>query len=68
MEMEDRYKASEECKTPGAIYHTTVNDRALKISVNYGIVIPWTEDQAIEIQEQAHNALEKILAPYFSGE
>jgi len=53
------------CQTPGAQFHTRVNDDGLSVAVDFGRKISLTEEAAAELEANAHNALELVLSGLF---
>ena len=56
------------CKTPDAVYQTHINDDHLLLNMQYGRTLDLNEAQSIEIEEQLHDALEGIMAQYYTEE
>jgi len=53
------------CLTPGAMYHISVTDKNIGCSVDVPMSLNLSESQAKIIENKIHDALEKILSPYF---
>jgi len=56
-----------ECQTPGAVFHTKINGRSIELKVDLPKDLLLTEKQAELLEANLHNAMELVLAPYFSG-
>lgn len=54
------------CQTDGAMFSIHVMTTGISARVTFGKNIELTKEQAIILQANIHNALELVLAPYFS--
>ncbi len=60
-----------ECKTPGAHFRTTIKichppATYFRIEVDVPFVVNMTSDEAKRVEDQLHDAVEQVLAPYFT--
>jgi hypothetical protein len=65
---DDRKTVDYDCKTPGAVYHFDVSPHAIEVRVDLPYMISMEEPEAIELENDLHDAIEKILAPYFNND
>jgi hypothetical protein len=54
-----------ECQTPGALFHTRINDDGLSVAIDFGRKISLSEEAAEELEVNVHNALELALNRYY---
>ena len=54
------------CKTPGAVYHIRIHEHTVGCDVSLPIRLPLTEEQAKDLEDKIHNAMEDVLAGYFN--
>jgi len=54
-----------ECLTPGAIYDMDIRPDVVGVKVQLPMSIDITEEEAEELEEEMHDALEAILSKYF---
>ncbi len=54
------------CQTPGAVFHTTINKKTVSCTVDLPTPLNLTESQAQLLDSNIHNAMELVLAPYFT--
>ncbi len=59
------YKLEHECKTPDAVYSTTINDKEIKISVKLPFSVDLTKDKSEKLEADLHYAVEKVLSSLF---
>jgi len=55
-----------ECQTPGAQFHTITSDEKLLVSVDFGRRLNLSEEEAVLLETNVHNALELVLARYYT--
>ena len=55
------------CQTSGATFSTCVTSERLTVEVDFGRVLELSEEGAAELEANAHNALELVLARYWRG-
>jgi len=53
------------CQTPGAVFHTFINDNQIWVNVQMNKLLSLSREQAEILDANIHNALELVLAPYF---
>lgn len=53
------------CQTPGAIFHISIKPRSVRCMVSLPIDLNITEDRAIQLENQIHDAFEDILKEFF---
>lgn len=56
---------SRDCLTPGAIYSSQIKSKLVSMTVTLPEAIPFSLKESCELEEEIHDAMEKILAPYF---
>lgn len=56
------------CQTPGAYFHTSIQEEAVVVAVNFARKISLSPEQAEILEANIHNAMELVLAPYFKKE
>jgi hypothetical protein len=54
------------CQTPGAVFRTSVTDRAVSVTVDLPASLGLSEDEAVLLEANLHNAVELVLARYFA--
>ena len=54
-----------ECQTPGAVFHTKIHGREVKVSVKLPFNLELSDEEAEVLDANMHNALELVLARYF---
>lgn len=54
------------CQTPGANFETHITPRGITVTVLFGKRIELSEDEAKTLDDNIHNALELVLARYYS--
>lgn len=54
------------CQTPGAQFHIHITDTAIECSVDLPEPLSLTEEEAKLLEANLHNALELVLARYFT--
>ena len=59
------YKKKHSCKTPDAVYSTTINDDNIKVSVKLPFEINLTDDKNEKLEADLHYAIEKVLSSFF---
>ena len=55
------------CLTSGALFHQSIEDDKVSISVDIPFELNLEEKEAIELETLLHNAVELVLRPYFDG-
>jgi len=55
------------CLTPGAIYDMDIGPNVVGVKVRLPMNIDISEEQAIQLENEMHDALEAILSKYFRG-
>ena len=55
-----------ECLTPGAVYHIEIKPKQVGVNVRLPISLSIGRTEAKEMENKIHDALEEILAPFFS--
>lgn len=55
------------CQTPGAQFHTGISGRQITVWIELPEALDLTEQQAQTLDANLHNALELVLAPYFTA-
>lgn len=53
------------CQTPGAIYTFMIKDTQLAICVGKIPAMNLTEDQAIKLEDELHDAVEAVLKQFW---
>ena len=53
------------CLTSGAIYHTSINEKKIGVSVDLPIPIRLTKKEAKVLEKLLHNQMELVLRLYF---
>ncbi len=53
------------CQTPEAIYHFAIKDATVASTVDLPFRLELTEDQAIRLEDELHDALENVLKQFF---
>jgi hypothetical protein len=53
------------CQTPGAVFHSSIQDYSVSCRVDLPIKLSLSNEQAKVLDANIHNALELVLAPYF---
>lgn len=53
------------CKTPGAIYHFNLNERNVGVDVEIPFEIELSEEEAIALEDEIHDAMELILEKFW---
>lgn len=53
------------CQTSGATFSTRITAGSLSVTVDFGRVLDLGEAEAAELEANAHNVLEMLLAPYW---
>jgi hypothetical protein len=53
------------CQTPGATYKSRITEYGVTVAVRYGKKLDLTEQEAELLEQNIHNALELVLAPYY---
>ena len=55
------------CLTPGSFYDFNINPREIGVNVRLPMSISISEEEAIQLEELIHDAMERILARYFGN-
>lgn len=63
--MNEGYKKGKKCKTPDAIYSSTIGKRSVKMSVKTPFELNLTKKEANDLEADLHYAIEEVLAPLF---
>ena len=53
------------CQTEGAVYQTDISEKNVSINVKIPFNLDLDNDEAKLLEDNIHNALELVLAPYF---
>jgi len=53
------------CMTDGAVYTTIMNPKMVSVSVKMPFLLILSEEEAEQLQDNLHNAIELVLAPHF---
>ena len=53
------------CKTPEAIYHIQVHPEEVSVVVSLPMELQVSEEEAEELENKIHDAMEEVLAKYF---
>lgn len=53
------------CQTPEAIYHFAIKGATVASTVDLPFRLKLTEDQAIRLEDELHDALENVLKQFF---
>ena len=56
------------CQTPGARFHSHISGQKIEVSVNLPQTLDLSEAEAKLLDTNLHNALELVLARYFTRE
>jgi hypothetical protein len=54
------------CQTPDAIYHFNITDSSVNCSVDIPFKLNLTEQQAVKLENELHDALETVLKQFFN--
>lgn len=54
-----------QCKTPGTMFHTTFHQNVVKVKVELPKKMRVSEEQASQIEDKIHDALEEVLSVLF---
>lgn len=54
------------CQTPGTVFHTKIESKKISCEVDLPKPIKLTEKQAELLEANIHNAMELVLARYFT--
>ena len=54
------------CQTPGSQFHIKITSREIGGIVELPFDVDVSSDEAEKLEEEIHNALEKILTPFFN--
>ena len=57
--------SDDKCKTPGAIFHTSIKDKGVGVTVSLPMTLNITEKEATRLENKMHDAMESILGKYF---
>lgn len=61
----NHYDPEHICKTPGAIYSTSIHEQIVSVSVKLPFELTLTRDQSEKLEADLHYAVEKVIAPLF---
>lgn len=61
----NHYKKNHECKTPDAVYSSTIGGDTVKMSVKLPFETDLTKDESEKLEADLHYAIEKVLAFMF---
>jgi len=53
------------CQTEGAVYQTEISEKNVSVNVKIPFTLDLDKDEAKLLEDNIHNALELVLAPYF---
>ena len=53
------------CQTPGAVFHIGIHERRVLCDVELPMRIDLSKDEAIQLEDKIHDAMEQILKKYF---
>lgn len=53
------------CQTPGAQFHIRISQKKVECKIDLPLELNLTEEEAIVLDTNLHNALELVLARYF---
>jgi hypothetical protein len=56
------------CLTSGAIFHTSIEEKAVSVTVELPFQLEISEKEAEILEVLIHNQMELVLRPYFSTE
>ena len=59
-------KVGDKCKTPEAVYHIRIHESAVGCDVSLPMNLSLTEEQAKDLEDRIHDAMEDVLAGYFN--
>ena len=54
------------CQTPGAVFSTEFGDTFVKVRIDLPFLLLLTESEACLLEANLHNAVELVLARYFT--
>ncbi len=54
-----------ECLTPGAIYHISIDVESISCKIDFPFELDLGENEAEELEQKIHNAMEEILSKFF---
>lgn len=60
------YKKNHSCKTPDAVYSTTISEDTVKVSVKLPFNLELTKDESEKLEADLHYAIEKVLSSMFT--
>lgn len=55
------------CQTEGAIYQTDISQKNVSVNIKIPFKLDLDKDEAKLLEDNIHNALELVLAPYFKN-
>lgn len=53
------------CKTPGANYNFLIKSTYLALAVGYGKEINLSDEEAVKLEQDLHDAVESVLAKFW---
>jgi hypothetical protein len=53
------------CQTPDAQFHTKITNDYVSMKIDFGKVVPLTDEEATLLESNLHNAVELVLARYY---
>ncbi len=56
------------CQTPGAQFHTRISPSEIECRVDLPVKLNLTKEEAAILEANLHNALELVLARYFTNQ
>lgn len=59
------YEKNHSCKTPDAVYSTTINENDISVKVKLPFDIDLSNDKAEKLEADLHYAVEKVLSSFF---
>jgi len=60
------YKPAKKCLTPETQFHFHIMPSVIDMKVELPIALDLTEEQAIQLEDELHDALESVLAKFFN--
>ena len=55
------------CLTPDAVFHIHIEDKSVTCKVDLPMTLNLDEDQAKQLEDRIHDAMESVLSNYFSS-
>jgi hypothetical protein len=57
---------STNCQTPGAHYLTRITAGSVEVRIDLGVELDLTDEEAALLETNIHNAMEMVLARYYT--